>query len=330
MIPISDSVRTRSTPYVNLAIIVVNLLVFLYEVYLSQDVVRGNVTELDLFIYEWGNVPACTFEELGRNASLSADGRAICADQEQPLLTMVTAMFIHGGWLHIGGNMLFLWIFGDNIEDALGHLRYLLFYLVCGIAAALAHGLLNIDSVQPAVGASGAIAGVMGAYIVLFPRAMVHVIIGFIFIPLPLPAFVLIGFWIVIQIFYGWASLGWTRRPGASRISRTSAGSWRGRRWYTCLFWDDDGPSFGGGGRRMCGEGGRQVSGVRGQGLSGSCGIDETRGWDGRWEFRENQPREVFRHAASHITRHAGPASPEGRDREGPGATRPAARASYV
>jgi membrane associated rhomboid family serine protease len=208
MIPVSDSVRTRTVPYVNLAIIVVNLLVFLYEVYLSQDVVRGNFTELDRFIYEWGNVPACTFEELGRNASLSAQGQAICADQDQPLLTMITAMFIHGGWLHIGGNMLFLWIFGDNIEDALGHLRYLLFYLVCGIAASLAHGLLNIDSVQPAVGASGAIAGVLGAYIVLFPRAVVHVIIGFIFIPLPLPAFVLIGFWIVIQIFYGWASLG--------------------------------------------------------------------------------------------------------------------------
>ncbi|MEX0749625.1 MAG: rhomboid family intramembrane serine protease [Dehalococcoidia bacterium] len=208
MIPISDSVRTRSVPYVNLAIIVLNLLVFLYEVYLSQDVVRGNVTELDLFIYEWGNVPACTFDELGRNAALSAEGRAICGEQSQPLLTMITATFIHGGWLHIGGNMLFLWIFGDNVEDTMGHLRYLVFYLLCGVLAGLVHGVTDIDSLQPAVGASGAIAGVMGAYIVLFPRAVVYVIFGFIFIPLPLPAFVLIGIWIVIQVFFGWASLG--------------------------------------------------------------------------------------------------------------------------
>ena len=208
MIPISDSVRTRSVPYVNLAIIVVNLLVFLYEVYLSQDVVQGNFTELDRFIYEWGNVPACTFDALGRDTNLGAAGRGICNGQGEPLLTIITAMFIHGGWLHIGGNMLFLWIFGDNVEDAMGHLRYLVFYLVCGIAAALVQGLANTDSLTPAVGASGAIAGVMGAYIVLFPRAVVYVIFGIIFIPLPLPAFVLIGIWIVIQLFYGWSSLG--------------------------------------------------------------------------------------------------------------------------
>jgi membrane associated rhomboid family serine protease len=207
MIPIRDSVHARTTPYVNLTIIVVNLLVFLYEVYLSQDTVRGNFTELDQFIYRWGNVPACTFDALGLSG-LPPDPDNVCGGQDRPLLTVVTAMFIHGGWLHIGGNMLFLWIFGDNVEDAMGHVRYALFYVLCGVIAALAHGLTDVNSVQPAVGASGAIAGVMGAYIVLFPRAVVYVIFGIIFIPLPLPAWALIGFWIVLQIFYGTASLG--------------------------------------------------------------------------------------------------------------------------
>jgi membrane associated rhomboid family serine protease len=193
---------------VNLAIIVINLVVFLYEVYLSQNVIRGNVTELDRFIFEWGNIPACTLDELGRNADLTAQGQAVCARQDEPLLTIFTAMFMHGGWLHLGGNMLFLWIFGDNVEDAMGHARYAVFYLLCGTVAALTHGATNVESLQPAVGASGAIAGVMGAYLVLFPRAMVYAIFGFIFIPVPLPAWTLIGFWIVLQVFYGTASLG--------------------------------------------------------------------------------------------------------------------------
>ena len=207
MIPVSDSVRSRSTPYVNVAIIVINLVVFLYEVYLSQDVVRGNLTELDRFIYHWGNIPACTFDAAGAG-DLSARGQAICDGQDQPLLTVFTAMFMHGGWFHIAGNMLFLWIFGDNVEDAMGHVRYAVFYFLCGVLAALTHGLSDANSLQPAIGASGAIAGVMGAYIVLFPRATVSVIFGFILIPIPIPAFIMIGIWIVIQVFYGAASLG--------------------------------------------------------------------------------------------------------------------------
>jgi membrane associated rhomboid family serine protease len=208
MIPVADTVRSRSVPYVNLTIILINIVVFVYEVYLSQNVIRGNVTDLDRFIYEWGNIPACTFDELGRNVELSARGQALCAGQDRPLLTIFTAMFMHGGWLHLAGNMLFLWIFGDNVEDAMGHLRYALFYLLCGVIAALTHGAIDTMSLQPAIGASGAIAGVMGAYLVLFPRAMVYVVLGIILIPAPLPAWVLIGFWIVLQVFYGAASLG--------------------------------------------------------------------------------------------------------------------------
>ncbi len=209
MIPISDSVRARSFPYVNVAIILVNILVFMYEVVLSGQAIRGNLTELDRFIFEWGNIPACTFDALGRGVDLTLEEQRYCAGvQDQPLLTVFSAMFMHGGWLHIAGNMLFLWIFGDNVEDAMGHARYLVFYLLAGVLAALAHGVLNADSVTPAIGASGAISGVMGAYIVLFPRATVRVLIGLIFIPLPLPAFMLIGFWFVMQVFAGVSSLG--------------------------------------------------------------------------------------------------------------------------
>ncbi len=209
MIPISDSVRARSFPYVNVAIILVNILVFMYEVVLSGQVIRGNLTELDRFIFEWGNIPACTFDALGRGVDLTVREQSFCAGvQDQPLLTVFSAKFMHGGWLHIAGNMLFLWIFGDNVEDAMGHARYLVFYLLAGVLAALAHGVLNADSVTPAIGASGAISGVMGAYIVLFPRATVRVLIGLIFIPLPLPAFMLIGFWFVMQVFAGVSSLG--------------------------------------------------------------------------------------------------------------------------
>ena len=205
MIPVSDSVRTRGTPYVNLSLIVANVLVFFYQVYLSNDVISGNFTELDRFIYDWGNVPLCTLGELGRDAR-AADA-AGCGDQPNAVLTPLTAMFMHGGVLHLLGNMLFLWIFGDNVEDALGHARYLAFYLLAGVAASAAHMLFNADSTTPAIGASGAISGVMGAYLVLFPRAIVVAFV-FVFIPLPLPAFVLIGAWFVMQLFYGVASLG--------------------------------------------------------------------------------------------------------------------------
>jgi membrane associated rhomboid family serine protease len=208
VIPIADSVRSRGFPYVNVAIIVTCLLVFMYEVVLSQDVIRGNITELDRFIFRWGNVPGCTFDALGGNVALSPTGQALCDEQPRPVLTVFTAMFMHGSWLHVLGNMLFLWIFGDNVEEAMGHGRYAVFYVLAGVLASLVQGLTDASALTPAIGASGAIAGVMGAYIVLFPRATVAVIIGFIFIPVPLPAWVLIGFWFVSQAFYGISSLG--------------------------------------------------------------------------------------------------------------------------
>jgi len=207
VIPIADSVRSRSFPVVNVTIIFANIIVFLYEVYLSQQPLglRG-ATELDVFIRHWGNIPACTLDGLGRE-TIEAQSR-VCLSQPQALWTPVTAMFIHGGWLHLAGNLLFLWIFGDNVEDVMGHARYAAFYVIAGLAAAFGHMFFNASDLIPAVGASGAIAGVMGAYIVLFPRATVIAVLGFIIIPLPFPALIVIGFWFVIQLFYSAATLG--------------------------------------------------------------------------------------------------------------------------
>jgi membrane associated rhomboid family serine protease len=207
VIPISDSVQARSFPFVNIAIILTNIVVFMYEVYLSQQSFGfQGATELDVFILHWGNIPPCTLDVLGREA-VEAQSRA-CLNQPQPFWTPFTAMFMHGGWLHLAGNMLFLWVFGDNIEDALGHVRYAVFYVVGGIAAAFAHMLFNADDLLPAIGASGAIAAVMGAYIVLYPRATVLAIFGFLIIPLPFPVILVVGLWFLMQLFYGVAALG--------------------------------------------------------------------------------------------------------------------------
>jgi membrane associated rhomboid family serine protease len=208
VIPIHDSERSRTFPWVNVTIIAVNIVVFLYELSLSQQVVSRAATQLDVFIAHWGNVPACTLDAFGLR-TLDFRTAAACATQPHPAWTVVTAMFIHGSWLHIAGNMLFLWIFGDNVVDAMGHLLYAAFYLLVGVIAAFAQMYVNAGDLTPAIGASGAIAGVMGAYIVLFPRATVDVIIPlFFFLPFPLPAFVLIGFWFLIQLFSGFSSLG--------------------------------------------------------------------------------------------------------------------------
>ncbi len=206
MIPIRDSERSRSVPYVNVAIIVANLIVFVYEVALSQQTYIGRVTELDRFIFDWGNIPACTFDAFGWDRNLAGTSANVCNNQPHPAWTIVSAMFMHGSWLHILGNMLFLWIFGDNVEDAMGHALYAIFYVVVGAAGALTHGITDPNALTPAIGASGAIAGVMGAYIVLYPRATVATLIFF--VPFPVPAFMLIGFWFVSQLFSGFSSLG--------------------------------------------------------------------------------------------------------------------------
>lgn len=191
MIPIGDSAPRGRTPWVNYSIVVACVLVFLVELAL------GN--RLDAFIRQWGVTPVFV------SSALAGDLRA----SQTVLLTLVTALFLHGGWLHLGGNVLFLWVFGDNVEERFGHIRYLLFYLACGAGANLAQVAVASDSRIPLIGASGAIAAVLGSYILMFPRARVTVLIPVFFIPLflPVPAVVMLGVWFVTQLANGLATI---------------------------------------------------------------------------------------------------------------------------
>ena len=187
MLPLADHNPRRSTPVVNIILVVVNVLIFFWEVSLGP--------RLEPALFGVAFVPARFWNAPG----------ALLPN----VITMFVSMFLHGGWLHLGGNMLYLWIFGDNIEDRLGHARYLFFYLACGLFATLAHAVMNPGSDVPSIGASGAIAGVLGAYIVLFPKQRVTTLIPiFIFITVrEIPAVFLLGFWIVMQLFFGAASM---------------------------------------------------------------------------------------------------------------------------
>jgi membrane associated rhomboid family serine protease len=189
MIPLHDDNPTTIPPVVTIAIIVLCSLAFLWQQSLSPEAGR-------IAVYAYGVVPTVLFG----NRSLPPEIARI-----PPELSIVTSMFMHGGWMHIIGNMLYLWIFGNNIEDRLGHVRFVLFYLLCGAAAALAQSLANTHSEVPMIGASGAIAGVLGAYIVLFPRAHVLVLVplGFFTQLMRLPALLVLGFWFVLQLFQG-------------------------------------------------------------------------------------------------------------------------------
>ena len=199
MIPIRDDQPRFSTPYVTYFIIALNALVFLFELSVGAQSDRA----LNGLIYHFGVVPEHFERALAGSSTLSVPGL---------LLTILTSMFLHGGWLHIIGNMWFLWIFGDNIEDHIGHFPYLMFYLVSGFVASLTHILLNPASNVPSVGASGAIAGVMGAYFVLYPRARVLTLVPLIifFTFWWLPAWIFLGFWFVLQFLSGTASIAVT------------------------------------------------------------------------------------------------------------------------
>ena len=195
MIPIRDDTPRFSTPYVTYFLIALNTVIFLWE----WSVGLESQQELNALIFQFGVVPRHV------TAALEATGNVSLADAFLPILT---SMFLHGSWLHIIGNMWVLWIFGDNIEDYLGHFPYLIFYLVCGIAASVAHILLNLESRVPSVGASGAIAGVMGAYFVLYPRARVLTIVPLIifFTFWWLPAWIVLGYWFLLQLLSGAAT----------------------------------------------------------------------------------------------------------------------------
>ena len=191
MIPIRDDTPRYSTPYVTYFIITLNVLVFLFELTVEMQGPRA----LNSLIYEFGVVPRHFLR------AATAPG----ASFPGAFLPVLTSMFLHGGFAHIIGNMWFLWIFGDNIEDYLGHFLYLIFYLIGGIAAAVLYILLDANSNVPTIGASGAIAGVMGAYFVLYPRARVLTWFPPIFF-FYLPAWVMLGYWFVYQFLSGAAA----------------------------------------------------------------------------------------------------------------------------
>jgi membrane associated rhomboid family serine protease len=185
MFPIGDDDSSRRTvPLVTYALIALNVLFFFVEL-------SGG----DAFIMRWAFVPS-----------------RFLANPVGDFLTLFTSMFMHGGWVHLGGNMLYLWIFGDNVEDRFGHIKFLIFYLLCGLAATFAQLAFSMGSNVPNLGASGAIAGVLGAYILMFPQQQVKVLVGR--IVTPVSALIVIGLWFVLQFFSGFASIANTADTG--------------------------------------------------------------------------------------------------------------------
>jgi membrane associated rhomboid family serine protease len=195
MIPLRDINPTRRFPFMTVAIIAINALVFVYESSLGDRALYQLVTQAGIIPYQ----------------VTQQFGPAVARD-------FLTSMFLHGGWMHLLSNMLYLWIFGNNIEDQLGPVRFVVFYLVCGVFAALAQVVTGPLSLTPTIGASGAIAGVLGAYLLLFPRARVQsLIFVFYFIRfVEIPAIIVLGFWFILQFFNGLASLGVTTGGGVA------------------------------------------------------------------------------------------------------------------
>jgi membrane associated rhomboid family serine protease len=199
MIPISDNNPMRRWPVMTWALITVNLVVVLFELTLRSR-------QLDRLFLTWGATPAYVLVALGHPF-------------QTPLvvwLTLITSQFLHAGWAHILGNMIFLWVFGDNIEDVLGHFPYLAFYLGCGIAAGIVQSIISGPSSAPSIGASGAIAGVLGAYLILCPWARITIVIPIFIFPwiINVPAVLVLGWWFVQQSFYGIAAISSTAAGG--------------------------------------------------------------------------------------------------------------------
>lgn len=192
MIPIQDDNPTELTPVVTITFIIVCILVFFYQSSLPPR-------HAETFVFQYGAIPALLFGEADLPRSIAVGIPAYG--------TLLTSMFMHGGWMHLIGNMLYLWIFGNNIEDVMGHARFVVFYVACGVLAALSHAITDPTSTIPMVGASGAISGVLGAYILLFPRA--HVLV---FMPgigmMHVAAGVVLGLWFVMQLLSSGMSLG--------------------------------------------------------------------------------------------------------------------------
>lgn len=213
MLPIKDDIPSRTVPLVTLALIGLNVVVLLYQISLGIDADPRAAQAAQAFVTEFGLMPC------------RLTGSCAALDQfPHPVVTIFTSMFLHGGLFHAGGNMLYLWIFGNNVEDALGHGRFIVFYFLSGTAAALAQTLVYPASSIPMVGASGAVSGVLGAYLILFPyaRVLVLLIFGFFIRTVHVPAMLVLGFWIVVQFLSGIITVG---APG-SRGADTGGTAW--------------------------------------------------------------------------------------------------------
>jgi membrane associated rhomboid family serine protease len=191
LLPLKDSPVTRRFPFINIALIIANVLVFFQQLAMTEN-------QLQATVLAHGLIPVRLFESLAFGDLASA------------VAPLFSYQFLHGGWLHIGSNMLYLWVFGDNIEDRLGHLRYLIFYLVTGALAGIAQAFTGAASTVPVIGASGAVAGVLGAYLVSCPRARVLALVPVFFVLTlaEIPAVIFLGFWFILQLFSGVASIG--------------------------------------------------------------------------------------------------------------------------
>jgi rhomboid family protein len=197
MFPLKDDLPTRTTPVVTVILMALNILAYLYQTSLEIDSHGSGAAEA--FVREFGLVP-CRL----------TGACQLAADLPSPVFTIFSSMFLHGSFFHIAGNMLYLWIFGNNVEDTLGHGRFLVFYLASGIVAAATQTVMGPESHVPMIGASGAISGVLGAYFLLFPHSNVLtlIIFGFFWRVVRIPAIVVLGFWMVVQILNGLGSFG--------------------------------------------------------------------------------------------------------------------------
>ncbi|MBE0426636.1 MAG: rhomboid family intramembrane serine protease [Nitrospirae bacterium] len=219
MIPYKDDNPTRIFPFITIFFIALNIFVFLLQITYPSGMKET--------AYTYGAIPRyiLTFET---------------NQPVHPAVTVFTSMFMHGGLFHLAGNMLYLWIFGNNIEDRLGHLRFIIFYFFCGVFAAYAHAITNADSTIPMIGASGAVSGILGAYLILFPRAGVYTIIflGFLITTVKIPALIVIGFWAIIQLISGLIStrlheaggVAWFAHLGGFLIGLATIKLWLPRR----------------------------------------------------------------------------------------------------
>lgn len=205
MVPLNDDNPVKITPWVVYSLILINFLVFFHELSLSNQ-------QLNYFFYNWAVVPC----QLTNICPVTIPPPPLPSDTVAEWVTLITSQFLHGGWAHILGNMLFLWIFGNNVEERLGHIKFLIFYLTCGVLASLTQWFFGPASVIPSLGASGAIAGVMGAYIITFPGAKIFTLvpIGFFITTWRIPAWVFLGLWFLQQTLASVSTLGVTSDTG--------------------------------------------------------------------------------------------------------------------